>query len=179
MEKTPQYQIPYLTPTDVVDDWPPYYRQLAERLDTVIAGIQPLPGMQYACASIRPFTTSDASWHTLQLMKVAATSAFTVEADGITATRPGVYQVVASVPVGAGTTSARHYIRVPPLDEANNSGGFVSVEGQEVRGLCSINAVGLATSKLKLEFASFVSGTTSGLGEVYGGTFTVIRLGDA
>lgn len=92
MDVTPKYKIPYLTEADKADDWPPYYKKLADKLEAVIDTKSGGTGtsLGYVSATTKVFQY-DHTYTVAPLTLVKASPDFTVGTDSITVLKAGVY----------------------------------------------------------------------------------------
>ncbi|MFJ2774668.1 hypothetical protein [Streptomyces sp. NPDC087300] len=173
METTPKYKIPYLTDADKIDDWPPYYKQLAERVEQVISEQVTTP-LKYATANLGELNVTTTGWVTPPTEGLARTDPFTIGSDNITVTQDGVYQVLGTLRFGNEATAGNMYARCYTVHTGVYGGFEATAKG--VSGIITLNVSGIlkagAVAKLQVQ-------AMSGKAKNLAGTFTMIRLGDA
>ncbi|MFC8124447.1 hypothetical protein [Streptomyces sp. NPDC057302] len=123
MQVTPEFQIPYLTAEDKGDDWPPYYKKLADRLEAVIH--QQFGGgtgkLVYASAQMKKMDIPTGTAAPAELDVVKMSADFTVAGSLITVTKAGLYQVNTSAQVKGSAVTAM--TKMPKIEMSMKVGG--------------------------------------------------------
>lgn len=192
MESTPKYQIPYLTAADKADDWPPYYKGLADRLETVIeensggggSGYPPFAAMDIdITAGGGTYVQLGTDYAALPLKPLGFTAgAFTFTGTQVTAVKAGVYQFTGTQRLNPMNKPGNLYFRVflpkssKVVSEAQGGVRADVTPETNYAALVSVCVPAVLAAGDQIELQAYGS---SGVARVYGGGFTITRLGDA
>ncbi|MDQ8708210.1 hypothetical protein RCO28_37990 [Streptomyces sp. LHD-70] len=195
MDDTTGLKLPYLGAPDKLDDWPRYYKRLAERVERVLANKETVPPGEVAVSAATArlglnWATTSAGWLAPPIEPFSlAGSDFSFGDNSIVASVKSLVLVVATVIVNHGQNGPHNYIRCQTVNQTVYGGVKVNPAAPTVRGLITLATAGVvdpaASHKgvMKLELRSFIGpdegSTTAGNAIVHAGEFTVIRLGDA